>query len=110
VYGLIVAAQDIQRGDIVFPRSRDRMRSNFARFDFELGDSDMDAISALDHGESGRTGPNPDMFDYIPGSASTFMSRLPSDAIAAASEQEGVSPVGIEADGRRGIVDLCVAG
>jgi 2,5-diketo-D-gluconate reductase A len=59
----------IQRGDIVFPKSvsPDRMRSNFALFDFELEDSDMDAISALDQGESGRTGPNPDTFDYIPG-------------------------------------------
>jgi 2,5-diketo-D-gluconate reductase A len=35
-------------------------------FDFELDGSDMDAISALDKGESGRTGPNPDVFDYIP--------------------------------------------
>ena len=30
------------------------------------GGSDMDAISALDRGESGRTGPNPDKFDCIP--------------------------------------------
>ncbi|MFL6085497.1 MAG: aldo/keto reductase, partial [Mycobacterium sp.] len=36
-------------------------------FDFELGNSDMDAISALDQGQSGRTGPNPDTFDYVPG-------------------------------------------
>ena len=58
----------IQRGDIVFPKSvsPDRMRSNFALFDFELDSSDMDPISALDQGESGRTGPNPDKFDYIP--------------------------------------------
>jgi len=28
---------------------------------------DGDAISALDKGESGRTGPHPDVFDYIPG-------------------------------------------
>jgi 2,5-diketo-D-gluconate reductase A len=42
------------------------MKSNFQLFDFELDDSDMDAISALDQGESGRTGPNPDKFDYIP--------------------------------------------
>jgi 2,5-diketo-D-gluconate reductase A len=26
----------------------------------------MDAMSALDQGEPGRTGPNPDKFDYIP--------------------------------------------
>ena len=64
----VVLRWHIQRGDIVFPKSvsPDRMRSNFALFDFELDNSDMDAISALDQGESGRTGPNPDKFDYIP--------------------------------------------
>ena len=58
----------IQRGDIVFPKSvkRDRMMSNFELFDFELDSHAMDAISALDRGESGRTGPNPDTFDHIP--------------------------------------------
>lgn len=64
----VVLRWHIQRGDIVFPKSvsPDRMKDNFALFDFELGDSDMDAISALDRGESGRTGPNPDEFDRIP--------------------------------------------
>jgi 2,5-diketo-D-gluconate reductase A len=64
----VVLRWHIQRGDIVFPKSvsPDRMRSNFALFDFELDSSDMDAISALDQGEAGRTGPNPDKFDYIP--------------------------------------------
>jgi 2,5-diketo-D-gluconate reductase A len=59
----------IQRGDIVFPKSvtPERVKSNFELFDFELDDSDMDAISALDKGESGRRGPNPDTFDYVPG-------------------------------------------
>jgi 2,5-diketo-D-gluconate reductase A len=65
----VVLRWHIQRGDIVFPKSvsPDRMRSNFELFGFELDNSDMDAISALDKGESGRTGPNPDTFDYIPG-------------------------------------------
>jgi 2,5-diketo-D-gluconate reductase A len=65
----VVLRWHIQRGDIVFPKSvsPDRMRSNFALFDFELAGSDMKAISALDQGEPGRTGPNPDTFDYIPG-------------------------------------------
>jgi 2,5-diketo-D-gluconate reductase A len=64
----VVLRWHIQRGDIVFPKSvsPDRMSSNFELFDFELDNSDMDAISALDQGESGRTGPNPDTFDYIP--------------------------------------------
>ncbi len=59
----------VQRGDIVFPKSStpERMAENFALFDFELGDDAMAAISGLDRGEDGRTGPNPDVFDMIPG-------------------------------------------
>jgi 2,5-diketo-D-gluconate reductase A len=58
----------VQRGDIVFPKSSspERMAENFALFDFELDDEAMRAITALDRGERGRTGPNPDTFDYIP--------------------------------------------
>jgi 2,5-diketo-D-gluconate reductase A len=57
----------IQRGDVVFPKSvkRGRMEENYAIFDFELDDSAMAAISALDRGE--RTGPDPDEFNHIPG-------------------------------------------
>jgi 2,5-diketo-D-gluconate reductase A len=59
----------IQRGDIVFPKtvSPERMKLNFDIFDFHLNEEDMAAISGLDRGEAGRTGPNPDEFDYIPG-------------------------------------------
>ncbi len=58
----------IERGDIVFPKtlSPERMRENAAIFDFELGAEDHAAITALDRGESGRRGPNPDSFDWIP--------------------------------------------
>ncbi|GAA4123396.1 aldo/keto reductase [Nocardioides fonticola] len=58
----------VQRGDIVFPKSmrRERMEENFAIFDFELSAEEMAAISGLDRGEAGRTGPNPDTFDYVP--------------------------------------------
>ena len=65
----VVLRWHIQRGDIVFPKtvSPDRAKSNFEIFDFELAGSDIDAISALEKGESGgRTGPNPDTFAYIP--------------------------------------------
>lgn len=64
----VVLRWHIQRGDIVFPKSVTpaRVKSNFELFDFELDDSDMDAISALNKGESGRNGPNPDTFDYVP--------------------------------------------
>jgi 2,5-diketo-D-gluconate reductase A len=58
----------IQRGDIVFPKSTtpSRIRENFEIFDFELSEEDMAAISALDRGEAGRTGPHPDVFAYVP--------------------------------------------
>ncbi|OAN36448.1 aldo/keto reductase [Mycolicibacterium iranicum] len=64
----VVLRWHIQRGDIVFPKSvtPQRIKDNFALFDFELGTEDFDAISSLDKGEEGRTGPNPDTFDYIP--------------------------------------------
>jgi 2,5-diketo-D-gluconate reductase A len=65
----VVLRWHIQRGDIVFPKSvtPSRMEENFDLFDFELEPADMDAITALDRGEDGRTGPNPDTFAYIPG-------------------------------------------
>ena len=58
----------IQRGDIVFPKSTtpSRIKQNFEIFDFRLADEDMAAISALDRGEQGRTGPHPDVFAYVP--------------------------------------------
>jgi 2,5-diketo-D-gluconate reductase A len=58
----------IQRGDIIFPKSTtpSRIQENFEIFDFELSDEDMASISALDRGEKGRTGSNPDVFDYVP--------------------------------------------
>lgn len=56
----------IQRDDIIFPKSvtRSRVEENFAIFDFELSDDDMDSITELDRNE--RTGPDPDTFDYVP--------------------------------------------
>ena len=64
----VVLRWHIERGDIVFPKSTtpSRMQENFEIFDFELSGDDTSAISALDKGEAGRTGPNPDTFDMIP--------------------------------------------
>jgi 2,5-diketo-D-gluconate reductase A len=61
----VVLRWHLQRGSIVFPKSvtPDRIRENFALFDFRLADDDMSAISALDRGEAGRTGFNPDTFN-----------------------------------------------
>ncbi len=65
----VVLRWHIQRGDIIFPKSvtPSRMKENFELFDFELEPDDVDEISALDRGEDGRTGPNPDTFAYVPG-------------------------------------------
>ena len=64
----VVLRWHIQRGDIVFPKSvrPQRMRENFEIFDFELSDEEVEALTALDRGEPGRIGPNPDTFAYIP--------------------------------------------
>ena len=58
----------VERGDVVFPKSMrmERMRENFEIFDFALTSEEVDRISRLHHGEDGRTGPNPNTFDYIP--------------------------------------------
>jgi 2,5-diketo-D-gluconate reductase A len=58
----------VQLGHIVFPKSvtRERVQANFEIFDFSLTDEDLSLISALDKGEAGRTGPNPETFDMIP--------------------------------------------
>ena len=64
----VVLRWHIQRGDIVFPKSLQpqRMKENFEIFDFDLGDEEIEALTALNRGEPGRIGPNPDTFAYIP--------------------------------------------
>ena len=58
----------LDRGDIVFPKSthRSRLEENFDILDFTLSDDEVAAISTLDKGDAGRTGPDPDTFDWIP--------------------------------------------
>jgi 2,5-diketo-D-gluconate reductase A len=58
----------IERGNIVFPKSTTpaRIKENFDLFDFQLEPGDVEKIDALDRGEEGRDGPNPDVFAYIP--------------------------------------------
>jgi 2,5-diketo-D-gluconate reductase A len=64
----VVLRWHIQRGSIVFPKSTTlaRIAENFELFDFELEPDEMELISALDRGEAGRTGPNPDTFAHVP--------------------------------------------
>jgi 2,5-diketo-D-gluconate reductase A len=63
----VVLRWHIQLGNIVFPKSvtPERMQENFEIFDFELSEADLGMISALNRDE--RTGPDPDVFDYVPG-------------------------------------------
>lgn len=55
-------------GNIVFPKSmhQGRLAENFEVFDFALTPDEVASLAALDRGESGRCGPNPDVFDWIP--------------------------------------------
>ena len=64
----VVLRWHLQRGSIVFPKSAapERIRENFALFDFELLADDVASIDGLDRGEEGRTGPHPDRFAYVP--------------------------------------------
>ncbi|MEV6629497.1 aldo/keto reductase [Actinoplanes sp. NPDC051470] len=64
----VVLRWHIQRGDIIFPKSKteSRVRENAAIFDFELATADMAAITSLDKGEKGRTGGNPDTNAWLP--------------------------------------------
>ncbi|MEU1744769.1 aldo/keto reductase [Micromonospora arida] len=64
----VVLRWHVQRGDIIFPKSTTpkRIEENTRIFDFELDDAAMERITALDKGEAGRQGPNPDTFAYLP--------------------------------------------
>lgn len=64
----IILRWHIQHGFIVFPKSmhKERMIQNISLFDFSLSSNEMAMIDALDEGEAGRTGPNPDTFDWVP--------------------------------------------
>jgi 2,5-diketo-D-gluconate reductase A len=58
----VVLRWQIERGDIVFPKSVSpaRIAENIDIFDFELSGEDVETISALNRDE--RTGPDPDTF------------------------------------------------
>ena len=64
----VILRWHVQHGHIIFPKSArpERMTENIRIFDFALADEEMAAIDALDRGEDGRIGPNPDKFDWVP--------------------------------------------
>ena len=64
----VVLRWHLDRGDIVFPRSvrRERLQENFETLDFTLTADQVAAISALDKGESGRTGGHPETMSWVP--------------------------------------------
>jgi diketogulonate reductase-like aldo/keto reductase len=61
--GQVVLRWHLQLDNVVIPKSvrPDRIRENFAVFDFELGAEEMAALSAID--SPGRIGPDPDAFN-----------------------------------------------
>lgn len=61
----VVLRWHVQLGNVVIPKSGtpERIRSNFAVFDFALSDDDMASIGALEC--DGRSGPHPDEFQAI---------------------------------------------
>lgn len=67
----VILRWHIQHGHIVFPKTmhRERMQENLNLFDFELSPAEVAAIDALDQGEAGRMGPNPDTFAWVPSGA-----------------------------------------
>ena len=64
----VILRWNLQHGNIVVVKTlhRDRMQTNLEVLRFELTDQEMDAIDALDNGEAGRIGPNPDTYDWVP--------------------------------------------
>ena len=64
----IILRWHIQRGDVIFPKTvrKERMEENLNVFGFELSAREAASIDALDRGNSGRIGPDPDTFDQIP--------------------------------------------
>ena len=58
----VVLRWHIQLGNIIFPKSvtPERIRENFAIFDFELSDDEMNTINSMEKAE--RLGPDPDEF------------------------------------------------
>jgi len=63
----VILRWHLQHGTIVIPKSArpERMAENLAVLDFELTAAEIASIDALDRGETGRAGPNPDTYEGV---------------------------------------------
>ena len=63
----VILRWHMQHGHIAIPKSArpERIAENINVFDFELSPEQMSAIDALDKGETGRVGPNPDTYEGV---------------------------------------------
>jgi len=63
----VVIRWHVQMGHIAIPRSvhAERLKENFAVFDFELTQDEMRQMESLDKGEAGRTGSNPATASFL---------------------------------------------
>jgi 2,5-diketo-D-gluconate reductase A len=63
----VILCWHMRNGHIAIPKSArpERMAENINIFDFELSTEEMSAIDALDKGETGRVGPNPDTYEGV---------------------------------------------
>jgi 2,5-diketo-D-gluconate reductase A len=63
----VVLRWHLQHGRVVFPKTTrvERMRENFALFDFDLTEDQMSTLDSLDPGEAGRLGAHPDRMDRL---------------------------------------------
>jgi len=63
----VILRWHLQHGTVVIPKSArpERMAENLAVLDFELSAEEIAAVDALDRGEAGRAGPNPDTYERV---------------------------------------------
>jgi 2,5-diketo-D-gluconate reductase A len=63
----VILRWHMQHAHIAIPKSARlvRMKENINVFDFDLTPEEMASIDALDRGESGRVGPNPDTYEGV---------------------------------------------
>ncbi len=63
----VILRWHLQHGTIVIPKSArpERMAENLAVLDFELSAKEIASIDALDRGEAGRAGPDPDTYEGV---------------------------------------------